>query len=263
MRADAIVLMILLACESAAPATRPSEPAEPEVAPPPSYRVRRVATPKIVLDGLPDETGWGPAAVETGFTFPWKKMPAPRTEFRAICDATHLYLSWRVRDADVVLRDALRDERGVEGEDRVEIFLSRDGGMRDYFCAEIDPPGRVLDYRSAHYRRFDYAWNWPGLEARGIRTQDGYSVEARIPLTGLERLGFPSLRAGQKLHCGLYRAEFSHPRSSGSAATTQSAQRGSPGGTPVENWISWRDPRTDRPDFHVPSSLGLLVIDPE
>ena len=32
------------------------------------------------------------------------------------------------------------------------------------------------------------------------------------------------------------------------------------GPPPIEAWISWGDPQTPEPDFHVPSSLGWLEI---
>jgi hypothetical protein len=32
------------------------------------------------------------------------------------------------------------------------------------------------------------------------------------------------------------------------------------GPPPIEGWMSWVDPKTPEPDFHVPSSLGRLEI---
>jgi hypothetical protein len=32
------------------------------------------------------------------------------------------------------------------------------------------------------------------------------------------------------------------------------------GPPPLEEWMSWVDPKTPEPDFHVPSSLGRLEI---
>jgi hypothetical protein len=91
----------------------------------------------------------------------------------------------------------------------------------------------------------------------------GYAVEGRIPLASLEQLGFPRLRPGVTIRCGLYRAEFSHDRSSRPVEpkeTIHNRGRKSVGSPPIEHWISWVDPQTPEPDFHVPSSLGRLKI---
>lgn len=41
---------------------------------------------------------------------------------------------------------------------------------------------------------------------------------------------------------GVYRAEFSTPEKDGD--------------DPIMEWISWVDPKTEEPDFHVNSSFG-------
>ena len=49
---------------------------------------------------------------------------------------------------------------------------------------------------------------------------------------------------GLYLIAGLFRAEFS----------------GDGGCGHLENWISWIDPKTDSPDFHVSSAFGTLKL---
>lgn len=85
----------------------------------------------------------------------------------------------------------------------------------------------------------------------------------RIPLAIISALGFPELRPGVRIRCGLYRAEFSHDRRSEAAVmprqkTIHNLGRHADGPPPVEAWISWVDPGTKEPDFHVPASLGWL-----
>ena len=36
-------------------------------------------------------------------------------------------------------------------EDRVELLFALDEELAEYFCLEIDPLRRVLDYRDSHY----------------------------------------------------------------------------------------------------------------
>lgn len=228
-----------------------------------TYGVRYMPDVKIQLDGRADDRAWSRAAVEKHFVFPWKETAAPPTEFRALCDDHHLYFAFRVEDADIVVLDKLRDEEDSVFEDRVEMYFCRDERMQNYYCIEVDSRGRVFDYRGAYYRQLEPAWALKGLATKAAPIEQGYVVEGSVPLASLERLGFPKLRPGVKILCGLYRAEFRPDRSG--KATEQRASIHNLGRQldeppPIEAWISWVDPKTDEPDFHVPSSLGWLEI---
>ena len=228
-----------------------------------TYQVCCLPTATIRLDGRADEPDWSKARVEKQFTFPWKQAAAPLTEFRALCDNRYLYFTFRVHDADIVVLDKLRDKEDEVFEDRVEMFFSRDDQMKDYYCIEIDSRGRAFDYNDSYYRRLDAKWNWQGVETKGCTTEQGYTVEGRIALTSFEALGFPRLRPGVKIRCGLFRAEFSHDRSGRPVVQRKTIHNGGrtiDGPLPLEDWISWVDPKTKEPDFHVPSSLGWLEI---
>jgi len=215
----------------------------------------------IELDGRADEHAWSQAAIQTHFDFPWGKSPAPVTEFRALWDDDYFYFTFRVQDTDIFVLNRFRDEQDAVFEDRVEIYLSRDEQMKDYYCFEVDPHGRVLDYRASFYRHFDSKWQFEGLETRGTIRADGYEVEGRVSLMSIAALGFPPLRPGTKIRCGLYRAEFSHDRSGRTVVQCESLHnlgRQIEGPPPLEEWMSWVDPKTKQPDFHVPTSLGWL-----
>lgn len=230
-----------------------------------TYQVRYLPAAKITVDGRADEPDWSRANVEKGFIFPWKRAAAPATEFRALCDDRHLYFTFRVQDADIFVLDKLRDEEDEVFEDRVEMYFSRDDQMKNYYCIEVDSRGRVFDYRGSYYRQLDPKWNCKGVEAKGTLVKGGYVVEGRIPLASLEALGFPPLRPGAKIRYGLFRAEFSHDPSGRPAAqrgTIHNRGRRLDGPPPLEEWMSWVDPKTKEPDFHVPSSLGFLEVVP-
>ena len=225
--------------------------------------MRHAAQWQIELDGRLEESAWHEARVERNFTFPWKEAAAPATEFRALCDPRWLYFSFHVTDSDVFVLEKLRDEEDAVFEDRAELYFARDDGLKDYFCLEIDSRGRVYDYRGSYYRQLDPKWNWPGVEASASTFDHGYIVEGRIPLASFETLGFPPLRPGSRIRCGLYRAEFSHDRSGKPVVqqeTIHNRGRRLDGPPPLEEWMSWIDPQTPEPDFHVPSSLGWLKI---
>ncbi len=182
----------------------------------------------------------GGEAVINAFSFPWADKPAPRTEFRAHTDGDRLHFTFDVEDSDVIVSDAWNGESTVDGEDRVEIFLAKDPALEDYWCIEIDPKGRVHDYRARHYRQFDASWNCPGLLAEGERTARGYVVRGSLPLATLSGLlGHPVTR-GTEIRVGLFRADF------------YKATRGEAN----DNWISWIRPTSAHPDFHIPSAFA-------
>jgi len=226
-----------------------------------TYQVRRVPPGRIELDGRAAESAWAQAAAERHFVFPWKQALAPATEFRALWDDAHFYFTFRVQDADIFVLDRFRDEQDAVFEDRVEIYLCRDERMEGYFCFEVDSRGRAFDYRTQFYRQFDSTWDLPGLETKASPLPDGYEVEGRIPLRSFVALGFPAVRPGVRIRCGLYRAEFSHDRSGRPITPRESLHnlgRQIEGPPPIEEWMSWVDPKTKEPDFHVPASLGWL-----
>jgi hypothetical protein len=106
----------------------------------------------------------------------------------------------------------------------------------------MDPMGRVLDYKAVFYRIFDYEWTWPGshqLNVKSAFTASGYIVEGSITLDSLRELG---LLNGNEIQAGLYRGECLSLRDHEFA------------------WISWVKPSSDRPDFHIPSSFGVIRL---
>ncbi len=209
-----------------------------------TYEARYVPGAEINLDGIADEPVWEQADLETGFNYPWEDGPAPRTEFRALFDDWALYFAFDVEDGDIVLAEDYRSKEDVVREDRVELFLARDDELANYFCVEIDPLGRVLDYRASSYRQFDFSWTFRGLDVMGQPTEEGYRVEGLIPLRSLELLGFPSPGGDQAIKFGIYRADFRH----------------TDGPEWTESWMSWVDPQTAEADFHVPESFGQLYL---
>jgi hypothetical protein len=228
-----------------------------------TYRVFWVPSANIVLDGRADEPAWSNAMVEKGFVFPWKQAVAPPTEFRALCDEANLYFTFRIRDDDIVTLERLRDEQEAVFEDRVEMYFGLDNEMKDYFCLEVDSKGRVFDYRGSYYRQLEPSWKCEGLETKATALPHGYEVEGRIPVKTFVALGFPALRPGVKIRCGLYRAEFSHDRSGRAVEQPPSIHNMGlrmEGPPPIEEWLSWVDPKTKEPDFHVPSSMGWMEI---
>ena len=131
----------------------------------------------------------------------------------------------------------------VVDSDRVEIFFRRDEQLDPYYCLELDPLSRVLDYKAGYYRQFDFEWHWPGLKdlvVNGMFSEPGYAVEGSATLASLSRLG---LLQNNILEAGLFRGQcLKLPPE------------------PEFKWISWAKPESSTPDFHIPSAFGRIVL---
>ena len=203
--------------------------------------VQAVASPAAIqIDGVLNEPAWKQAPIIRAFSYPWLERAAPLTEFRAVADEGRLYVSFEVKDDDVMFEKDFAGESTLDREDRVEIFFARDPALDGYFCLEIDPLGRVHDYAASHYRKFDTGWNCAGLRSAGVIRPGGYTVEVSVPLATLTQLLGHAVAPQSLLRVGLFRADFRH---------------GSLGDSPG-NWLSWVRPAAATPDFHIPSAFA-------
>lgn len=198
------------------------------------YSVRHTST--SLLD-------WSVAEPLTGFTFPWEDRAAPLTEFRALWDEVHLHFRFDCIDDDLVLPDGSTAKERVLGSDRVEIFFAPDVSLKPYYCFEMSPRGDVLAYEANFYREMNWDWQCHELQLAAHIEGHRYTVTGSLPLDTLRRLNV--LKPGSReILAGLYRAEFRHR----------------PDGTVHSGWMPWVNPQTERPDFHVPASFGLLKL---
>ncbi|MDZ4404401.1 carbohydrate-binding family 9-like protein [Prosthecobacter sp.] len=198
------------------------------------YHVRSSAS--SILD-------WSQAEALTDFTFAWEDRAAPKTEFRALWDETHVHFRFDCQDEDLVLPDGPTAKDRVIDSDRVEIFFAPDLSLKPYFCLEMSPRGDVLAYEANFYREMNWNWRCEGLQIDAKIDNNHYTVTGSLPLDTLRELNV--LKAGSnEIHAGIYRAEFSHK----------------PDSTIHSGWMPWVNPQTERPDFHVPSSFGVLEL---
>lgn len=197
----------------------------------------------IVVDGLLNDPVWDTVSPLDIIHSPWSERPARKTVFKAIASRERFYFSFVADDDEITLHEPFADEIGVDHEDRVEIFFSCDKQLRDYYCLEIDPRGRVHDYRARYYREFDHEWGFETLAVAASCDAEQYVVEAAIDLGELRRLGL----AQSEWIVGLYRAELRHDEHK----------------ITDYHWTCWVDPLTQSPEFHVPTSFGRFVIHAE
>ncbi len=172
----------------------------------------------------------GAASSVYGLHAPWDGLDDD-TVFHCFADDETFYFQYIVNDSTITLEEPYVGEVSVEREDRVEIFFSARREMDVYYCAEIDPLGRVLDYSSRYYREMDYDWDFETMELWGAVTGNGYVVGGSVKKSELVKLGMDL----NSLYMGVFRADFRPDLS--------------------VNWYSHVETDDESPDFHKPDVL--------
>ena len=206
------------------------------------YEARKLSD-SLIIDGLDQDEVWSEAVVLTDFKLYWSDDIAQPTSFRAFWTNDQFYFLYNVID-DNIVPPTVTEDRGTIPTDRIEVFLQSNGTMNPYYCLEMGAEANTLAYVARHYRDFDYDWIWPenSFEVKASKTEDGYIVEGRISMESLRNLGV--LQNENMMRVGLFRGDYFRE----------------PGKKSGVRWISWVDPQTKNPDFHVPSAFGQITL---
>lgn len=210
----------------------------------PPYEVNRIPAGKMTLTGRGDHPLWEKASLLTDFIYPWNEGRPPAMSFQAVHDKDWLYGVFRVHDPKKILVYSDQDtKRESLLSDRVEIFFRQDAKMDPYYGLEMDANGRVYDFQTSFPKKSNPAWFWPAghLKIASVYTSDGYTLEFAVSKKSLKLLG---LIHKNKIEAGLYRGECI-------SIVDKKAEF---------KWISWIRPDTETPQFHTPTSFGLLVL---
>lgn len=208
-----------------------------------TYSVKK-AKKSIRLTGEGRDKEWKKVNALCDFGYPWRAEIAPKTEFKALYDETHFYFLYRATDAEIIQKSRGLGEKDVVASDRVELFFKGATDDAPYYSLELDALGRILDTEGRFYKKVDFAWTWPkdGLVVKASIDKTGYWVEGSISFASLRTLGL--YHDDGILRTGLYRAEY----------VTQAD------GNVRPQWISWIHPDSEKPNFHIPSSFGILEL---
>lgn len=208
-----------------------------------TYAVAKI-TGTLMLSGKGDDPQWRNVSTLSDFHFPWENEEVQPTKFKAVHNQEWLYCLFEVRDSSVFILQKDNHKGEVASSSRAEIFFKTDDRLNPYYCLEIDPLGRVLDYEGIYHRKFNPNWSWPQghLVIKTQQRQDGYTIEVAISKASLRELG---LLQNNTLQAGLFRADCK-PTDDGDVSF---------------KWISWVKPDSKTPDFHIPSSFGLLRLE--
>jgi uncharacterized protein (DUF362 family) len=209
----------------------------------PSVRAAHVDGEPPTIDGKPDDAAWsGAAAVEWTTDYAGKVTPVA-TRARFLWKKGALYALWELASAGMNA-DASRpvdvERSKLYEEDCVEMFLTPDAAKpTHYYEVELGPLGHFFDIdvdRAAH--REDVAWS-SGATVAATHDEVAHTaiIEAAFASPDVAR----ALAQGARLPLGLYRIEGKSPRT----------------------YLAWSPIfGAAKPNFHVPSAFGTLILDP-
>jgi len=207
------------------------------------YKVNKIESKVLVLNGKGDNSCWDKAEELSDFISAWDKEPVKRIEFKSLWDSENIFFCFKVYDGKVHVDTKDNSDESIGNSDRVELFFRRDKDLTPYYCLEIDPTPRIMDFMARPNRNFDFNWNWPESDicVKSNIEKEYFTVEISISLSSLKKF---QLIKENIIETGIYRAKFNKQKDS----------------TFEPTWISWVNPNTEAPEFHTPSSFGELHL---
>ena len=207
------------------------------------YQVNLVAGNQLNITGKGDDRLWEEAMILTDFCSPWDAEKPLKIEFKALWDNVNLFFCFTVFDSEVHVDKKDDSIDSIGNSDRVELFFRPDASLNPYYCLEIDPSPRVMDFIAYPDRNFNFDWNWPkeDLVVKSFIKDSSFTVEGAISIESLKRF---DLIKDNKIETGIFRAKY--------------AKKDGVNYEPT--WISWVNPNTETPNFHTPTSFGELNL---
>ena len=207
------------------------------------YTVNCIEKESLKITGTDDNAIWNNAILLSDFCSPWDDIELGKIEFRALWDLDTIYFLFKVYDKDIHIDTTDNTIDSIGNSDRVEIFLRSNATLDPYYCLEIDPTSRIMDFSAKPDKVFDFDWSWPkrDLNVKSTIHKDYFIVEIAISISSLKKF---NLIKDNKIEAGLFRAKYTEKENSGFTPT----------------WISWVNPNTENPNFHTSSSFGVLNL---
>ncbi|WP_017497335.1 sugar-binding protein [Flavobacterium sp. WG21] len=186
---------------------------------------------------------WENANCLTDFCSPWKSDPLLKIEFRALWDLENFFFNFRVFDTGIYIDQKDDSFDSINNSDRVELFFRTNESLDPYYCLEMDTAGRLMDFRARPNKEFDFEWKWPknDFEIKTSKDEISFTVEGRISIKSLKEL---NLIHNNTIEAGVFRAKFLENEKRQYEPT----------------WISWVNPDTETPNFHIASSFGKFIL---
>lgn len=207
------------------------------------YTVDLVEKGKLIISGKGDDKLWDSASELTDFCSPWDSEKPSKISFKALWDTEKLFFNFTVLDPSIHIVKKDDSFASINDSDRVELFFRPDASLNPYYCLEMDTEARLMDFIAYPNKNLDFSWNWPKdqIVIKSSVNKDSFTVEGSISIQSLNDF---NLIKGNKIETGIFRAKYS-PDKNGNFEPT---------------WITWVNPNTETPNFHIASSFGTLIL---
>mgnify|MGYP003624189020 CR=1 FL=1 len=208
-----------------------------------TYKVNYIKNYQINITGKGNHKYWKKAELLTDFVSAWDIKKPSKIEFKALWDTKNLYFLFKVFDSKVHINITDNSVESIGSSDRVELFFRTDVNMSPYYCLEIDPIPRVMDFIAYPNKQFDFNWKWPSkdINIKSDIQVDYFTVEGSISISSIKKF---NLLKDNKIETGIFRAKYNKSKNLNYEPT----------------WISWVEPQSETPNFHIPSSFGTLIL---
>ncbi|MFV9552440.1 carbohydrate-binding family 9-like protein [Algibacter sp. PT7-4] len=208
-----------------------------------TYNVNFIDDKEFAISGNGNHHNWNKASSLTDFSSPWDNKPIHKVEFKALHNLEKVFFLFTVHDSQTYIHQTANINNSINNSDRVELFFRTNASLNPYYCLEIDSTSRIMDFLAKPNKQFNFNWKWPinDIVVKSSVQSRFFTVEIAINKSSLTKLGV--LRSN-RIETGIYRAKYNKQKNE----------------TFKPTWITWVNPKTDTPNFHTPSSFGVLEL---
>lgn len=208
-----------------------------------TYEVNLIEKNQLNISGNGDDKLWNNAMILDDFTSPWSAEKGSEITFKALWDREKLFFNFTVFDTEIHIEKQDESIESIGKSDRVELFFRVDDSLNPYYCLEIDPSGRIMDFMAHPNTIFDFNWNWPqnDLVVKSSINANSFTVEGSITIESLKSF---NLIKNNTIETGVFRAKYIKAQNECFEPT----------------WITWVNPNTETPNFHIASSFGIFAL---
>jgi hypothetical protein len=207
------------------------------------YKVNLIEKAELKINGKGEGAAWNKAEVLTQFLSPWDTAEPSKIEFRALWDGVNFFFCFTVFDSKIHIDTKNDSVDSINNSDRVELFFRPDDSLNPYYCLEMDTDARIMDFIAYPNKNFDFNWNWPknAIEVKSSKNDVSFTVEGAISIDSLNQF---HLIKENKIETGVFRAKYNSQDNINFEPT----------------WITWINPKTETPNFHIASSFGIFHL---
>ena len=208
-----------------------------------TYNVNLIEKNQLNISGKGDDVLWNKAAILDNFVSPWNTDKKSEIIFKELWDRENLFFNFTVFDTEIHIEKKDDSVESIGNSDRVELFFRPDDSLNPYYCLEIDTCSRIMDFIAYPNSNFDFNWDWPqnNLKVKSSINADSFIVEGSISIKSLKRF---NLINNNTIETCVFRAKYKKTQNK----------------TFEPTWITWVNPNTETPNFHISSSFGRFIL---